>query len=321
MDLDKFLATSLETAEQRADASDKDEKILLILNPEAGQATSLTSLGDYLQILGTKGNIVEVYFTQAEGDATRIVEEIGANYDLVIAAGGDGTLNELVSGAVGAELTKDLGYLPSGTTCDFAKSIGIPLDLEHAAYLARYGDVREFDVGLFSYADTHKYFTYIASFGAFTEVAYETDNDAKSTYGFFAYVVKGLQSLRNIQRFTLNYEIDGKKGSGEFLFGAILNSRQAANGILTIDAEKMSYDDAKFEVLLVRAPDGVIEARTILNGIANNDFSNEAFLFTKANSINIEFDAEVPWTLDGEYGGTSSEASIDVLSKAWRLRY
>ncbi len=291
------------------------EKVLLILNPVAGKGRSVEILGTYLPELAGDGSTVTVYFTQEQGDAPRYIASHGDEYDRVIIAGGDGSLNELVTGALSGEVKSSLGYLPTGTVCDFAASIGLPKDMAEAASIARFGKEQVFDAGRFN---EENYFVYVASFGAFTDVSYDTPSELKNNLGRLAYVANALKNLTNFKAISLEMKADEIETNGEFLFGAILNTKQMA-GLIRFDEADVSLNDGLFEVLLVRYPKSAGEVTTIINSLMNQDYSSPQLVFLKAKDIRISFQEEMAWTLDGEFGGSYKDVSIEVLPQAWKM--
>lgn len=293
---------------------DKGE-ILLILNPIAGKGRAVEMLHEYLPVLEEHDTHVTIYYTKEAGDAISLVRTEGQGYKRIIAAGGDGTLNELVNGVISGNVQADLGYLPIGTTCDFAATLGLPKDLAAAAEIAKYGTPQELDCGLFN---NKRNFIYVASFGAFTDVSYDTPVELKNNIGRMAYFVRALKNLSNLPNLALTLETAENSLEGNFLFGAVLNTTQLG-GFLKLDPAVVSLDDGYFEILLVRYPKGPADVTAIINGLMNMDYSGSPFVFFKSKEAVFRFQEEVAWTLDGEYGGAAPIAAVKVLPKAWKL--
>lgn len=310
-------ASKLELVEAKHKENETAVKTLLILNPNAGSKNNNNDIERVLQILGDSGSFVTIYYTQDVGDLSEVVKEYSSEFDFILAAGGDGTLRELAIGIEASDGDAEYGYLPSGTSMDVAKSLGISTKLPEAALQAKYGETREFDLGQFN----DDKFAYIASFGAFTEVSYDTDSSMKSDYGFLAYIMKGIGSIRNIKKISLKAKIDDEELEGEFAFGAITNTKYAASGIIEIKDESFSYDDGQFEVLLIKSPSKIGDGLAISDGLMNKNYSSDIFYFKKASKISLEFTEDVDWTLDGDYGGASKTAEISVIPKGWKLKY
>lgn len=295
----------------------KTEKILLVLNPVAGKGRSVDLLGTYLPELAHDGVPVTIYFTQTEGDGSRFVAEHGNEYSRIIIAGGDGSLNELVTGVLQGKIEADLGYLPTGTVCDFAATLGLPRDMAAASAIARFGTTSCFDVGKFN---QEQYFIYVASFGAFTDSSYDTPTELKNTIGRMAYLANALKNLSNLSEIPLKAVLNGQTIEGKFLLGAVLNSTQMG-GIVRFDPEEITLDDGFFEVLLVRFPQSAGDVSAIINGLMNQDYANEPFIFTRTKKVHFSFTEETAFTLDGEFGGAYREVDIEVVNKAWKLTH
>lgn len=306
-----------ETAEPESSEVSARERILLLLNPKAGRGKTVEVLGSYLPPLAEDGSPVTVYFTQREGDLTDYVMREGKNYDRVIAAGGDGTLNELVTGYIKGGLENNLGYLPTGTVCDFANTLGISMDLREAAAGARHGKTREYDAGLLN---GEQYFAYVASFGAFTESSYDTPTELKNNLGKLAYLLNALKNLNTIRPIRIKMQCGPTIYEGNVLLGAVSNTTQMG-GILRFDPEAIDMSDGKFEILLVRYPENAGDMTTLAAAVRTQDYSSEMFIFGKADKVSFTFAEDVAWTIDGEFGGNFRGCDIEILPKAWRLTH
>lgn len=306
-----------ETPAEKTPEKPKREKILLILNPKAGRGETVDLLGSYISILAGDGSPVTIYFTQCEGDLIEYVKKEGSQYDRIIAAGGDGTLNELATGYVEGGLETELGYLPTGTTCDFANTLGISPEITEAAKTARFGTGSQFDIGKFN---EDKYFVYVAGFGAFTECSYDTPTELKNNIGKLAYLLNAIKNINSIRPIEVKINADGTIYEGKFLLGAVCSSLQLG-GILQFEPDEVLPDDGRYELLLVRYPDNAGDVSSILNGLRNHDYSADVFIFTRVSRLRFDFPEEVAWTLDGEYGGSYTTCSIRIIEKAWRLTH
>lgn len=311
---DLFVNQDHEYAQARGE---KQEKILLLLNPKAGRGESVEILGEYISAFAHDGSPVTIYFTQSEGDLIEYVKKEGQHYDRIVASGGDGTLNELVTGYLEGGLRNELGYLPTGTTCDFANTLGISMLMDEAAATARYGTSSELDVGKIN---DELYFVYVASFGAFTEASYDTPTELKNTIGKLAYVANALKNLNSIGPIEVRVSTDEAIYEGKFLLGAVTNSTQIG-GIIKFDRDQVALDDGRFELLLVRFPENAGDVSNILNGLRSQDYSSDAFIFAKVREINFAFNEAIPFTVDGEFGGDYQKCRIKVEEKAWRLTH
>lgn len=287
------------------------KKMLLIVNPHSGKGllkNSILSIVDYF----TKNNyMVTLYTTQKKKDATDITKNYINEYDLIVCCGGDGTLNEVITGMLQTENDKVIGYIPAGTTNDFATSLDIPKDLIKAAKIIPAQEVSPLDVGKFN----SKNFIYIASFGLFTETSYETPQELKKVFGHLAYVLSSVKSLTNIVSYHLKIEYEDKIIEDDFIWGAISNST-SVGGVLKLDKQKVKIDDGLFEVLLLKAPKNPFEFQNVLTKLFNQEFDDEYVRLFYIDKMKITSDARIAWTLDGEYGGKYNEVEIEVNKHA-----
>ena len=194
--------------------------LLLIFNPKAGRSKPRGPLFDALALLSEGGYLIRIHRTTAAGDATATAAREGGKYDLVVASGGDGTLNEVISGLSRLDHPPLLGYLPQGTTNDFAASLRIPPDPEQAAAAILRHQVQVLDVGQWN----QRCFAYVASFGAFTKSSYSAPQAAKNALGHFAYILEGMKDLNSLRPYRVKLTADGENLDGEYLFGAVCNS-------------------------------------------------------------------------------------------------
>ena len=271
------------------------KKLLLVLNPCAGQRKANRVLPEIIRIFLDAGYRCETFVTAAAGDATCFVADHAAEYDRIVCIGGDGTLNETIAGMLHAGADLPIGYIPAGTTNDYANSLRLSADVLQAARDAVEGDIIPLDVGTFN----GRYFTYTASCGAFTRASYSTSQTMKNTLGHFAYVVEGIKDLPSLRPFHLKVETDEIALDDDFLFCSITNST-SVGGILKLDSEMVALNDGRFEVLLVRNPATPLQLSTILHGLTTLDLPNEMVHFFSARRISIDCSAPLDWTLDGE---------------------
>lgn len=290
----------------------KPKKILLILNPNAGKKKAKNALSDIVEIFNRSGYETTVYITSAAKEATHIVMNRSARYDMIVCCGGDGTLNEVIAGAMALSTSIPIGYIPTGTTNDTATSLGISKDIEQAAIDITKGKLLPHDIGVFN---SKLYFSYIASFGAFTEVSYSTSQQSKNILGHLAYILEGIKVIGNIRPYKLKVEYDGNYIEDEFVFGAITNSRSVA-GIFKLSADELKLNDGKFEIMLIRNPKNPIELRNIIYGLTTQKYDGEYVSLFHASAISIDTQESLPWTIDGEYGGTHDTVNIQNLHKA-----
>ena len=289
-------------------------KLLFLVNPNAGQRRVNKSLTDIIGIFNEGGYEVTVFLTNAPGSGTGIVQERAKDYDLVVCAGGDGTLNETITGVLRAGAECPVGYIPCGSTNDFASTLKLSTDVVQAAKDIMEGAPVEYDVGRWG----DRYFVYIASFGAFTRVSYSTPQNLKNALGHLAYVLSGIQELPQIRNIPMALELDGQVLDGEYLFGAVSNST-SVGGVFTLDASQVDLRDGKFEVILVRMPRDMAELTQCATALQNHTYDCAAITFRSASRLRVHQDPALLWTLDGERAEGADLVEIENLHRAIRL--
>ena len=281
--------------------------LLFIYNASSGKGKISAGLSSVLDIFAKRGYLVTAYPTQSKGDATRAARELGPQFDRVVCSGGDGTLNETVAGLMELEQPPLLGYIPTGSTNDCAKTLHIPKDPTKAAALAA-GDgfPRPWDIGTLN----DQPFVYVAAFGAFTEVSYETPQELKHAFGHLAYVMEGIASLPSIAPYHLKVEYDGKELEDDFFYGMVCNTI-SVGGVKTMHSDRVVLDDGLFEVVLVKRPMSILELAAGLQSLFLQAPVEEGSALISFQASHIKFTSEkpIPWTVDGEYGG-SHEVSM-----------
>jgi YegS/Rv2252/BmrU family lipid kinase len=285
--------------------------MLFIFNPNAGRGLIKTKLAEIADVFVKGGFEVCVYPTRARSDALDKVTRRGADFDVIVCCGGDGTLNEVITGMLKTNLKIPLGYIPAGTMNDFASSHGIPKKMAAAAEIITNGATAEVDVGAFNGG----YFTYVAGFGAFTEASYETSQQMKNIFGTLAYMLEGIKRLGTIESRRVSLIYGGIELSGDFIFGMVANSKSVA-GIKGLSGRDVLLDDGIFECLLVKNPAGIAELQMMVNALLKRELDAEHFHFFKAQEIRFRSEFELPWTLDGEFGGNHKEVVISNLRRA-----
>ena len=283
------------------------KKLLLIVNPVAGKKRLKPLLLDVVQIFARGGYATTVMVTGRRGEATEFVAQ-GGSYDLIVCCGGDGTLNEVVSGMLDHGVTIPLGYIPCGSTNDFATSMGISMDVRKSAAAIANGLPLPLDVGKFG----ERYFTYVSSFGAFTAASYTTAQDVKNILGHAAYVLEGIKDLQSIKPYRLKFVLEDTVYEGDYVFGAIANST-SFGGIVKLKDELVSLNDGLFEVLLVKMPRTIADLNAIINALTTSNFENKRVEFFKASKLTISSAEPIAWSLDGEYMRTEGEVQMTNL--------
>lgn len=291
------------------------KKMLFVMNPFAGQRRANRFLVDILTLFNRSGYEVTVHMTSGIGDAAQVVEKKAPELDMVVCCGGDGTFNETVTGLLRSGIDIPVGYIPAGSTNDFAASLKLPTNIMQAAADIVEGVPVSYDVGKFG----NRYFSYVASFGAFTRASYTTPQSIKNMLGHTAYVLDGIQELSQIRNVHVRMEMDDRVVEDDFLFGAISNST-SLGGVLTLDPKQVDMGDGLFEILLVRAPKNLTEISECILASQTQNYENCAMItFCSANRIKVFADPDMPWTLDGEKEEGHAEVDVENLHLAIRL--
>ncbi len=284
--------------------------LLLILNPTSGTRKAARNLADIVSVFNRAEYDTHVYVTACRGDAVKEVYQLGASMDTIVCCGGDGTLNETVTGVIEAGLDVPIGYIPSGSTNDFANSLHLSGDVVQAAEQIVSGTPAVYDVGKFG----NRYFTYIASFGAFTKASYTTPQNIKNTLGHMAYVLEGMQELTALRPEHICMELDGETVEDDFLFGAVCNST-SVGGILKLKPDLVDMADGRFEILLIRAPRDLQELHECVMALHNQTYNCGMITFRNAGSIHVTGNPSMAWSLDGEKADGRNEIMIENLHK------
>lgn len=290
------------------------KEMLFILNPAAGMRKANRVLADILAVFNRAGFVVRTYITAGPQDAVTAVKTLAPGTELVVCCGGDGTFNETVTGLLDAKLDIPIGYIPTGSTNDFANSLKLPTDPISAAQQIVQGTPQQFDIGQFG----NRYFSYVASFGAFTKASYATPQNIKNALGHTAYVLEGIRELSQIHTTHLRLELDGEILEDDYLFGAVCNST-SVGGILTLDANQVDMSDGMFEVLLVRAPRDLLEITECISAVQKQQYNCRMMTFRSTQHVSIYADTDMLWTLDGEKELGHTQITVDNLHHAITL--
>ncbi len=291
------------------------KKLLFIYNPRAGRAQLKSQLSDVVDIFVKAGYEVTVYPTQAYKDALRKVQEYPEDtYDLVVCGGGDGTINEVVSGMMKRAQRNTIGYIPTGTVNDYASSLHIPTSILEAADNAVHGEIFSCDVGQFN-GET---FAYIAGFGIFTDVSYETNQDMKNLMGNLAYILEGVTRLFDIPSYKVKVKYEDQEIVDNFIYGMVTNSR-SVGGFRNLLENDVKFDDGLFEVTLIQTPKDLAALQEIIAALMLEDADSKYILRFQTSKVYFEFQEDVSWTLDGEYGGVHDAAVIENLYRAMNV--
>lgn len=292
------------------------KKALVIINPTAGKQTVKGQMFTIIDNLCNNGFLPTVITTSAKGDATEFVKQTGEDYDVVFCCGGDGTLNETVTGVMTLDKELPIGYLPCGSTNDMANNLGIPKTLKKSSKAVAEGEPLYHDIGKFG---DLAYFTYIASFGAFTKVSYSTPQSAKNVLGHFAYVLGGAMELGNIKSYHTKITCDQGVIEDEFIYVSVSNTRSFA-GLFSFPKDDVCFDDGLFEILLIKTPKNVLEVSSILHSISKKKFAQEKnMILLHTNKVKVETEQEMVWTIDGESSPEVKEIDIEVIPDKIRI--
>ena len=298
----------------------KEKKVLLIVNPVSGTLGSRDAMFEALKVFCAEGWTVTTALTQRRGHAIELAEGAAARgYDLAVCCGGDGTLNETLTGLmISRERTGTAvpcGYIPCGSTNDFAATLGISSEPAEAARAIVRSQGMPIDVGFFG---GKRYFSYIASFGAFTQASYSAPQDLKNVVGHFAYIVEGLKDVQNLKPYRAKVWADGFSCTGDYIFGCVSNTR-SIGGIVKLKEDEVGLDDGLFELILIKNPMTTSDLSNIISGLFSSDFSADVFEYVKTTRVRIEFEAPIYWSLDGEKVEGDRILDIQDLHRALTL--
>ncbi|MGN0505030.1 MAG: diacylglycerol/lipid kinase family protein [Lachnospiraceae bacterium] len=288
-------------------------RLLFVYNPNAGKAKIGAGLSSYISIFSEAGYEVIAYPTRQALDAKETVLDYLERRacDRIVCAGGDGTLNEVVNGSMNSEYRVPIGYIPAGTTNDFAYSLGIPTEKTKAAELAVSGKEFFCDVGQFE----EQYFTYTAAFGIFTEVSYDTPQNVKNALGRTAYILSGISSLTRVKPHHMRVEYDGGCIEDDFLYGMVANT-SSVGGFRNLLPGEVILDDGYYEMLFIRMPQNLMDLNAIISELSIGKSEHKNIYHKRIKGLHFQAEQPVPWTLDGEFGGEHTEGTIQVLPRA-----
>lgn len=290
------------------------KRLLLVLNPTSGKRAGKRHLADVVDRFCRADYIPTVFVTASRGDARRIVRTHGGEADLVVCLGGDGTFNEVVSGLLEGGHTTPIGYIPCGSTNDFASAIGLDKAITNAITAVLEGEPHTYDVGQFG----DRYFSYVASFGIFSRTSYATPQNVKNALGHLAYLLEGVKELFDIHPWHVKVEVDGTVIEGDYLFGAVSNST-SVGGVLTLDPDTVNMNDGLLELLLVKMPRNAVELSDCIRALAEHRYDTDTITFLNGSDFTVTADPAMEWSLDGEWGSGAATLSIRNLKDAITL--
>ncbi len=291
------------------------KKMLFIYNPKAGKAQIRNKLADILDVFTRGGYEITVYPTQKSEDAMEKTRTRSRDYDIVVCSGGDGTLDEVVTGMIHSGFRTPIGYIPAGSTNDFGGSLGLPKNMVRAAENIVSGNDFACDVGSFN----EDVFVYIAAFGLFTDVSYETGQDMKNVLGHMAYLLEGMKRLPAIRSYPMRVTYEDTTIVDDFIFGMVTNS-VSVGGFKRITGKNVKLDDGVFEVTLIKRPKNPMELNNIMVSLLNCDIDTNAMYCFRTSKLEMTSTEPLPWTLDGEYGGTHTKVVIENICRGVDIR-
>ena len=290
------------------------KKMLFIINSVSGKLALEDTLMKVVDTFSKADYDITIHLTRGSGDIEKVLAERGDEFDLIVCCGGDGTLNLVASTVFNEGLGARIGYIPGGTTNDFAASHNIDTVTTSAAVQIAEGIDLDIDLGILN----DKPFIYVAAFGLFSDVSYQTGRELKQSLGHAAYVLEGIKSFAKAKAYELRVEHDGEIIDGSFIYGMISNSRRIGGFELPL-LKNILYDDGEMEVTLIRKPQNAQETQKLLNSFLYQTADDEMVYMFKTSELKIITVDEVPWSIDGEYGGTTTEANIKVMPAAIRM--
>ena len=290
------------------------KKLIFIFNPKAGKGKRKSSLMEIVDIFNKGGYEVLIRATQHPKDAYEQAKLYADQMDLVVCSGGDGTLDEVLTGIMEVGSSVPIGYIPAGSTNDFANSLFMPKNMAEAAANIMNEELYHCDIGMMN----NRSFAYIAAFGLFTDVAYETDQDLKNILGHLAYVLEGVKRLFDIKSYHMKVQTEDLTVEDDFIFGMVTNSR-SVGGFKNLTGKNVDMNDGLFEVTLITRPKNPLELQEIMTGLLTAEDNSDLIYSFKASRLVIESKEEVAWTLDGEFGGNVKEAVIENHHEALNL--
>lgn len=291
------------------------KKLFLVMNPCSGKKRANKVLAEIIDVFNRADYEVTAYMTAARGDATRAAAERAADFDRIVCIGGDGTLNEVIAGLHEVGQQTPIGYIPAGSTNDFASSLGLPKDLLDAARLAATGEPRKLDIGSFN----GRCFSYVASFGAFTRTSYATPQGMKNALGHVAYLLAGAKELTSIRSTHMRFVLaNGTSFEDDYIFGAISNSTSVA-GLLTLSPDLVDLNDGLFELLLIRKPHSLLELSDCVLALTTQEYHTPMLTMVSTGRVEIDCPSELDWTLDGEYAAGQAHCVVENLHDAIRV--
>jgi YegS/Rv2252/BmrU family lipid kinase len=289
------------------------KRILFIYNPYAGRGKIKSLLSDIIELFNKNSYEVVIYSTKCKKDAKKIVVNCLKNqkFEYIVCSGGDGTLNEVINGVMNSNNKPKIGYIPSGTTNDFAYSLKVPKNMIKAAQIILDDTLFPCDIGTFN----EKYFVYSAAFGLFTDTAYQTPQTAKNILGRLAYVFEGIKRLPSWKSYHMDILYEDKLISDNFIYGMVANSN-SVGGFKGITGKDVLLNDGQFEGLFIKTPHNVMDVQNIINDLRRGNLNSGRMISFPVKNISLMSNEAVPWTIDGEFGGEVQTVNINNCKQA-----
>ncbi|MBO5166745.1 MAG: diacylglycerol kinase family lipid kinase [Lachnospiraceae bacterium] len=291
-----------------------EKKMLFVVNPKAGKARIKNYLLEITDMFIKAGYEVTVHITQDKGDALKVVKDREKRYDMIVCSGGDGTLDEVVTGMVKSGKALPIGYIPAGSTNDFANSLKLPSNAKKAAKIVLEGEKFACDIGSFN----RDVFVYVAAFGMFTDVSYGTNQELKNMLGHMAYILEGIKRLTALKSYKMKFSYGETVIEGDFLYGMITNS-VSVGGFKNITGKNVALNDGQLEVTLIRRPTNATELNKLIAALVEQNTESEFIYWFKTAKLKVESEEKVAWTLDGEYGGEHKKVQIEDFKQAMEI--
>ena len=292
----------------------KRKPVLVLINPNSGKKNSKESVLDALNVFSANNYQMEIYLSQKPMDVTRYIEENGERFDVVAVFGGDGTLNEATNGLMKLKHKPVISYFPTGTMNDFGTNFGLTNDMKQCANIACAGNIESFDVGKMN----SRYFNYVAGFGAFCNVSYETKQELKKQIGNLAYIIKAIHEIPNLHPYHVKMNLDGKIFEKDLMFGLIINGNRVA-GFEMVEQADNTFKDGLFDIILVEHTPNPLELYNYPLGVLHPELNMKYVERYQAKSIIIESQEKLAWTLDGEEGEETLVARVENISQALQI--
>lgn len=285
-------------------------KILMIVNPKAGKAKSDKYVPKIIKFFEKIDCQVDIKYTTIENNATKIIKEYDDNYEILIVYGGDGTLNEAIQGLYEINKKPYVGFIPFGTTNDFAKSLAVSVDKLDIKEKNKEYSLKKIDTGIVS----DNIFNYVVSFGIFSKTSYATSRDLKNKFGRSAYVFNGIKEVFDYQSYDLKIESEEKSIEGEFIYGSISNSKYIG-GFNLFKKEDIKLDDGKFEAIFVKKPKNMFSTINIILKILSGNLNDKNIYYFKTSRIKVNSKQPLEISIDGEYGGKRNELEVSNIKQ------